>query len=386
MDAEYAIVGGGIVGASIAYHLAERTDGPIVVFEQAESLATETTAKSNAMFRLTGSSPEREMKRYGLTQYNEFLADPIVDHEVDPLYERIDRVEVATSSRTAAQLRERAQTGVGEYVDPAELPAHILFPELRTDDIDGALWFADSIRMEPRALALEFAARARANGARFNTGTLVRDITRTADGVTGIETDAGPVTAATVISAAGPNNVDIAEMAGIQLPSRHTLGPILDVKPHEALRHTVPNLKHVDSGVYYTGRANGTVMIGRAGGGYDNAVRRDVDTLTDDRVPDAIRAEMAETSNRLIPRLALEDVEVRDEWVGLVSKTPDGEPIIGRTEVDGFAVAAFHSEAIQLAPAAGCIMAEQLVDGRPATEYPHVSPSRFSTHADYAIQ
>jgi glycine/D-amino acid oxidase-like deaminating enzyme len=376
MNADVAVVGGGIVGSSVAYHLARRSDRDVAVFERAEQLAGETTAKSNAMFRMTGSAAERRMKRYGLSVYTAVLGEPAVDHDVDPLYERVDRLEVATSESSATALRDRAGSGVGELLDPGAIPEHVLFPELRRDDIEAALSFPGAIRLEPRVLAREFAARARAAGARFETDTAVRDVHVEDGAVTGLATDAGRVEAPVVLCAAGPNNPDVAAMAGYDLPVRHTLGPILDVRPR-ALGHTVPNLKHDDSGVYYTGRGDGTVMIGRAGGGYDRATRRDLADLDESHVPVDLRETMDDAAAALFPPLRLDAVDIRDEWVGLVSKTPDGEPIVGLTDVEGFGVAAFNSEGIQLAPAAGQILAEQVLEGRPPSDYPHVAPGRF---------
>ncbi len=376
MYVDVAIVGGGIVGSSVAYHLASRSDLDIVVFERADALAGETTAKSNAMFRMTGSAAERRMKRYGLKVYNDFLADPAVEHDADPLYERVERLEVATSPASATALQDRADSGVGEPLKSEEIPEHVLFPELRRHAIEAALLFPGAIRLEPRALAREFAARARAAGARFETGTAVRDVLVDSGEVTGVETADGCIRTSQLVSAAGPNNPDVAAMAGYDLPVRHTLGPILDVRPRP-LGHTVPNLKHEDSGVYYTGRGDGTTMIGRAGGGYNRATRRDLADLDDSRVPDDLRETMDEAAVELLPPLQLDAVELLDEWLGLVSKTPDGEPIVGLTDVDGFAVAAFNSEGIQLAPAAGRIIAEQLLESRPPDDYPHVDPARF---------
>lgn len=376
MDADFAVVGGGIVGSSVAYHLAGRSDRDVVVFERAPQLAGETTAKSNAMFRMTGSARERQMKRYGLSVYDEFLAEPAVDHDVAPLYERVDRLEVATSPECATTLRDRAMSGVGESLAPEDIPEHLLFPELCRDAIEVGLLFPGAIRLEPRALAREFAVRAQAAGARFETGTTVRDVCVDGGSVTGVETDDGRVDTPYVLSAAGPNNPDVAAMAGYDLPVRHTLGPILDVRPRP-FGHTLPNLKHDDSGVYYTGRGDGTVMIGRAGGGYDRATRRDLATLDESHVPEEIRDTMDEAAATLLPPLRLDAVDLCDEWVGLVSKTPDGEPIVGLTDVEGFGVAAFNSEGIQLAPAAGRILADQLLEGRPPSDFPHVAPARF---------
>lgn len=377
METDVAVVGGGIVGASIACSIASRSDRDVVVFEREPEIAAETTAKSNAMFRMTGDAAERRLKREGLARYTAMLEAPKVEHDVDPLYERVDRLETATTADGAAELAERADVGPGKSLEPDAISEHVLVPELDADSVTGALWFPDAVRLEPRVLAREFAARARAAGARFETGTAVRDV-RVADGaVAGIETEVGSVDAAYVLSAAGPDNPDVAAMAGVDLPVRHTLGPILDVRPRRRLGHTLANVKHPETGVYYTGRADGTVLIGRAGGPYDRAEHRDLGALDEERVPDGIRAAMDETAAMLLPALSLDRLTVRDEWVGLVSKTADGAPIVGLTDVAGFGVAAFNSEGIQLAPAAGRILAEQVLDGRPAAEYPHVDPGRF---------
>ncbi|MFB6309612.1 MAG: NAD(P)/FAD-dependent oxidoreductase [Salinirussus sp.] len=378
MDADVVVVGGGIVGASIAHAITRRSDRQVTVFERQSSIAAETTAKSNAMFRRTGDAAERRLKREGLACYNELLATQQLDHDVDPIYERVDRLETATTPEGAAGLQDRAAEGPGTYLEPAEIIDHALVPELAVDAVTGALWFPDALRLEPRVLAREFAHRASSAGARFETNTAVQDIRVENGAVAGVRTDAGSVDTDTVIAAAGPNNPAVAAMAGIEVPIRHTLGPILDVRPRAPLQHTLANVKHPETGVYYTGRADGTVMIGRAGGPYERAERRSLEKLDEDRVPDTIRETMDETARTVLPGLALDRIDINDEWVGLVSKTPDGAPIIGFTEVEGFGIAAFNSEGIQLAPAAGRILAEQVIDERSPAEYPHVDPGRFA--------
>lgn len=109
----YAIVGGGIVGASVAYHIGERTDDSVVVYERGW-LAAETTFRSTAMIGVSGPDPYHRMKEYGLRLYNEFFADPAAK----PQYRQSGRLRVATSAGGAAELADIAA------VDP-ECPAEV---------------------------------------------------------------------------------------------------------------------------------------------------------------------------------------------------------------------------------------------------------------------
>lgn len=376
MGSPVAIVGGGIVGASIAYHLGERTDQPITVYERADEVATGTTALSNAVFRPTGSPAVRAFKEYGLGLYNEFLADPAADHS-SRLAERLDRVELATTVAGAAQLEDRAAEGPGTYCRPEALESSVLAPMLRTETVEGALRFPDAIRFAPRALAVEFVERARASGVEFETGTQVTDVRTDGGRVTGLETSSGAVDADVAISAAGAANTEIAAMVGANLPQRHDIAVLRHVRPTTEFRCTVPNLKHAETGVFYTGRPDGSVVVGRSGGGYEDCSQLDASAVPT-AVPDELDRAMARAAENLVPAIGTGSVTVEAEWVGRSCKTPDGHPIIGPMDVDGFAVAAFHSEGIQLAPAAGRLLAGQVVDDPSSLPAADVSPDRFT--------
>lgn len=398
IETTYAVVGGGIAGASVAYHLSERTDESVTVFERREP-GGETTAKSMAMYGLYGDATQYRMKRYGLRLYNEFFSTP----SARPTYDFAGMLVAATTDEGARNLQNsiegepgaRSLSGVDrdllEYVPGEELDEVMLLPRVNTDAITGAAFRPRVGYMDPRELAREFVARARENGVRFETDTRVRDVT-VADGtVSGLVTDTGRVDAEEVVCAAGPWTVRLARRAGVDLPVRHTRAPILKLRPDERAAYSLPTISHHESSyAVYRQRARdpGAMYLG-----YNPAERLDdvdafletydefdPDAVTEGAVPDAVREGMWETADQFVP--TLRDAEAVDEWVGVRSVTPDGNPVVGWTAREGFSVAAFHSSGIQLAPKVGDVIARQLVDGDPTPFYDALSPARFEGYTD----
>lgn len=396
-DTTYAVVGGGIVGASIAYHLSERTQESVTVFER-QAISSETTYKSMAMYGLYGDETQYRMKRYGLRLYNQFFETPRARPEAD----FAGRLQVATTEAGAREL-ERGVAGESdakafsgtdrdmlEYIPGDELEAKLLLPGLDTDRIEGAafrprVWF-----VQPQELAHEFVERARENGVRFETGVRVTDVLTEERRVSGLATDDGDVAAENVICAAGPWNVALARAAGIDLPVRHTLAPILKLRPEERATYSLPTIEHHESpySIYrQRARDRGAMYLGYYPVEPTDSLDEFLDTYDvfdpdamGETVPDEIRDGMLRTVDRLLPSLL--DADIVDEWVGVRSVTPDGNPIVGRTDLEGFTVAAFHTSGIQLAPKAGDVIARQLVDDERTELYDGLSISRFDGYTD----
>lgn len=391
----YAVVGGGIVGASVAYHLSQRTDDPIVVYERGE-LASATTFKATAMIGTAGPAPYHRMKEYGIRLYNDFFADP----EADSRYRQAGRLRVATSSSGARALEDLAAsdanagdaateasvTTPATYVPGDRVRDRFIVPPLETDLVEGALYrpqfgyiLDDSRTFGARALALEFVERARANGVRFETNTEVTDIYTTDRTVTGLETNGSEaVDADHVVCAAGPWNNRVAGLAGLDLPLEHVYSPVFALQLDEPLPYTLPMIKSHESGVGIHPKRDDTVLVTYTPSGDEAEPMYDPETVSDTE-PVEYRETALRWAERLLP--LLEDAELRDEWAGLGTETPDGEPIVGRTSIDGLAVAATMS-GIQYAPAVGSIVARQLVAGEPTEYYDAVSISRFEGYSD----
>lgn len=376
VDADVVVIGGGIAGASVAFHLTE-ADREVVIYERGE-LAGETTAKSAAFFGRYGSPLERRLKQYGLTCYNRFFADA----RTDLYYDLVGQLRVATTPDEARRLESRAEAVRAEFGSPVEyrpgsmVREALLLPEADTAVIEGALYDPSVGYFDPRTLALEFVARAQENGARFEPKTAVDNVAVEGGKVTGVVVRDEPIEARSVVCAAGPWNPTVAATAGVDLPVTHSLAPILRLAPPHPTHHTLPIIVHEESGVYLRGDRDGSLLVGH----YPNKPRGEqLDPgSVDERVPNELRTKLWRVIEELLPPLA--DADVTDEWVGIRSHTPDGHPIVGWTPVEGFSVVAFDSSGIQLAPAAGWIVAQQVVHGRPTEYHDAVSLDRFDTN------
>lgn len=391
MSTTYAVIGGGIAGASVAYHLSQRTGDPVTVFERG-SLLEETTAKSFALFGYYGDPLQYRMKRYAMTLYNEFMANPYGN----PRYYQIGRLGLSTSSDEAARLRDavqnpeeaesRAKVGTNvdrvpvEYIDADDLHELLVTPLLNTSAIEGAIHRPNVGYFPPTTIAGEFVERARENGVTFREGTTVTDVLTTDGRVSGLDTSDGEVDADEVVCTAGPWNVLIARQAGIGIPVRHTLAPALELEPIDPLPHTLTSMKEIETGYSFRGDAdNGTVFVGNNPGGWEAGTEYDPSEVPN-TVPDDIREGCLNTVSRLFPSLAT--ASVVDEWVGVRSVTPDGNPVVGRTSLPGFSLVAFSTSGIQLSPAAGYVVANQLLDDDPTDFYDGLSITRFEGYDD----
>ena len=391
-DAPFVVVGGGIVGASVAYHLGERTDAPVVVYERGE-LAAETTFRATAMVGVAGPDPYHRLKEYGFRLYNEFFADP----EADPRYRQSGRLRVATSPDGARRLEALAAAAgdpdpdppaaakyansLVDYVPGERLHERFLLPPLDVESAEGALYRPDygyvqdeSRTLGPRALAMEFVERARDHGATFETNTEVTDVRVDDGGVTGVELAGTEVVEAeAVVCAAGPWNQKLAARAGVDLPVGHVLSPVFSLELDDPLAYTLPAIKSHESGVGVHPKRDDTVLVTYTP---DDPSRHlgDGPCSVDDTDAAAFREPALAAAEQLLPVLA--DADLVDEWVGVGTSTPDGKPIVGRTPVDGLALAVTMA-GIQYAPAVGSIVARQLADGEETAYDDAVSLSRF---------
>lgn len=381
-DPEIAIVGGGIAGASVAYHLAERTDRPITVYDRGP-LAGETTAKSAAFFGFYGSAVERQLKRYGMALYNELCAAP----EAAPRHELVGRLRVATTADGVQSLQQRHDEAPADALLASrageELAETVFCPELETASVRAATYRPQVGYHRPRALARELGTRARQAGVTVATETRVTDIVVGDEQVQEIVVHDGSGTRRidvdAVVCAAGPWNPAVCRLAGLDLPVSHSRAPILELARAGRPPHTLPIVSHVESGVYARGHEDDAVLVGWHPHDPDPDTTYDPATVAN-RVTTERRDEMRSVLDDLLPTLA--DAPVHDEWVGVRSHTPDGQPIAGWTGIAGLLVAAFNSSGIQLAPGIGRTIAAQLVDGTPTDVYDAVSITRFDGYAE----
>ncbi|WP_436348199.1 NAD(P)/FAD-dependent oxidoreductase [Natronorubrum sp. FCH18a] len=147
----------------------------------------------------------------------------------------------------------------------------------------------------------------------------------------------------------------------------------------EIAEYGMPVVNHYDSSFSFHRRSPDEFLISYYPGGYDSATRYAPEDVPDS-VPSSIRREALSLAEGLFP--AVDDPSIVDEWVGVRSATPDGNLIVGRTSVNGFHIAAFHTSGVQLAPAVGRIVVEQVLNGERTEFYEDVSITRFDGYHD----
>ena len=313
----------------------------------------------------------------------------IRETDADVRHRMLGGLNVATTveGRAALRARHRSVTADGDDADAAfakffdggVLRESLLLPDVRLHELTAAWFWPNYGYVTPAALATAFADRARDAGAEFRTGTSVLDIERDATGtVDTVRSDRGRTLVDQLVLAAGPWNPTLARSVGVDLPVRHSFAPgmLLD-DPTASVR---PSLTHHESGVYLRPHGDGHLFAGHYQGDFAAAGPGTGSPEVPADVPLTLRAEILDGVGRLVH--GLEDPTVRDQWVGLRSLTPDGNRIVGWTDVDGLFVATYNATGIQHAPAVGHILSQQLLGGDPTQYYDLVSVSRFDGYTD----
>ncbi|MXV62336.1 FAD-dependent oxidoreductase [Natronorubrum sp. JWXQ-INN-674] len=365
---DIVIVGGGIVGTAIAARLGE-TEHDVALVERS-GIGTETTAASAGILMETVIDPtpfDLRFRERARSVYDDlFERSPLESTRVGVLY-------VAETATFADRLEESAATLSDRGLEASYLPADELSRlGVDPDGFVGGLYTPNDALCDPTAVANWFADCARQTGVEVRTEAAVTDIVLSEGAVSSVETDTGRLDADCVINATGPWAPAVNELVDVSLPLRQTLGPMVALESDDPIESPVTILESKRY-VRPTGGADGTgAWVGEYRTGYDDGQRYDPDEAA---VPDGF-ADSARALATVVP--ALEDASVADEWVGLRTVTPDGRPIVGETNVDGFVVACgMTGQGITLAPAVADVVYGVLEEDLAGESRDRLSPDRF---------
>jgi sarcosine oxidase subunit beta len=364
--ADVVIVGGGIIGASIAYHLAARGVRDIVVLER-DRLGSGSTTRNAGGVRLQFSTEINvRLSLRSLPRIERFQEEM----GVDPHLRQVGYLFLITEERDVAPFE--ASLAMWKRLDvPAErldaAGVHRVFPELRADDLRFATLCMRDGYCDPSSLLSGYVARAREKGVQFREEEPLTGITREGDRVTAVRTASGEIACETIVNAAGAWGAEVGAFAGVDLPIRPLRRQIFVTDPVPGLDRDFPLTVEFASSLYFH-RESGGVLMGMAdptdGPGFDSTVNWDfLPTLVE----------------RALYRLpVLERANVKTGWAGFYEDTPDKHPIIGAVGVDGFLCAAgFSGHGIMHAPATGEAIAELIVDGRTTLDVSALAYDRF---------
>jgi glycine/D-amino acid oxidase-like deaminating enzyme len=373
--ADIVIIGGGVTGCSIAYHLARRGVRNVVVVEK-NFLASGSTGKSSACVRQHYSTPETcRMVLQALRFFEHF---PEHTDGRTASFTRVgyllgvdDRLRVPMEKSVALQ----QSVGIdSRLITPAEIRE--IEPRVRVDDFVAGCWEPEAGYADPSQTTQGFAASAREGGATFLEQTEVLGLSIAGGRVSGVNTNRGEIQTPVVINAAGIWGDRIGRMAGVEIPltiCRHKINffarPAGARDPHPMVYDFVKN-------IYTRPETGGLTLVGPL----------DPEELNDRADPDRYNEgvtfeETAEAMERAMHRFpVMEHGEVAKGYAGCFDVTPDWHPILDESPIKGFYLAVgFSGHGFKLSPAVGDMVAKLVIDGKAPTDDVHAfRHSRFA--------
>ncbi|OLB96055.1 MAG: hypothetical protein AUH30_13535 [Candidatus Rokubacteria bacterium 13_1_40CM_68_15] len=371
-SADVVVVGGGVVGCSLAYHLALRGLRDVLILER-EAVGSGTTSKAAGGIRAQFST-ETEI-RFSLESIAVFERF-VEEFGVDPGYRKIGYLFLVSDpvDLTGFQERMALQRRLGvdvRLLSPDD--ARGLVPALRVDDLIGAVWGPEDGMAGPAEVTAGFARRAREMGACIVEGVEVSAFIVEHGRVAGVRTSQGDVGTRVVINAAGPTAARVARLAGVSVPVLPRRRHIFFTEPFPELPGPVPLTTDRASGFYF--RKEMEQLLLSPG---------DVEDVGADLAAPVDWSRVEETVEKALYRLPIvEKARVAGGWAGLRPLTPDDHAIIGWAPgVEGFFLAVgFGGHGFQHSPATGRHVAEWLVEGKPSLDLSLFDPARFARGA-----
>jgi len=368
--ADAVIIGGGIVGAAVAFFLAREHFGKVVLIEKQPLLGAEATSKAAGGIRAQFSTRVNvEMSMLSEKMFANFKEE--TGH--DALFDRVGYMFLLEEEDDIVAFRKsyELQKSLGlpvQMLQPDEIPQYA--PHVSLNGVQMATFCHEDGLGDPHEFLTGFEKGARAQGAEIVTDCEATDITVTAGKVQGVDTSKGPIATPLVINCAGPFAKLIGHMAGVDVRVEPIRRQIVTTGPLDFVKPDFPMVVSVRSGVYCHKESRGMLL-----GWADATVEPSFDISVDPDYTDNI----LERALDLIPQL--EQAEVANQWAGLYEVTPDHHAIIGHEpEVAGlFHCAGFSGHGFMQAPAAGLVTAEILTGRKPSVDIDALRPERFGT-------
>jgi sarcosine oxidase subunit beta len=373
--ADVVVLGAGVMGTSIAFHLAKRRAGKIVVIDK-DHVGRGGSGRSSALIRMHYSFPaEVELALISLHMFQNW--QEIVGAPGD--FRKTGFVRIVHPNETARlKLNVEMQRRLGatvELIDKQQLCK--LEPDWKVDDVELAAYEPDSGYGDGAGVAGDFLSAARDLGAIYASRTQATALHVDSDRIRGIVTDRGAISSSIVIAATGPWTRPLLQQTEYDLP--------IDCEYHQvAILRKAPGMKGggcacIDSATatYFRSDAHDKFLVG------DFYGKRPVDPDNfPQRASDESLEEIIERACRRIPKL--EGAEVMRGVTGVYDMTPDSRPLLG--EIRGirglYVCAGFSGMGFKISPAIGLVMSELVAEGKASSvDISAFRPNRFEENA-----
>jgi sarcosine oxidase subunit beta len=351
--ADVVIIGGGIIGTSIAYHLSLKKAGRVVLLEKGQ-LGEGSTGRCVGGIR-TQFSTEINI-RFSLESLKSFQQFK-EEFGVDPEFKQIGYLFLGTTKLEMeifkGNIQLQSRFGIpAEFLDPDEMKAR--WPYLRTDDVLGGTYCPWDGYAGPNEILYGLVNGAKRAGVKIYEGIEVTGISLEKRKVQGVQTKKGEISTSVVVNAGGPYAAMIGEMVGLNIPVKPLRRQIFITAPFHLTDQIIPLTIDVHRGWYFRQEEKGLLLSGPLDQEPSFNLNVDYDA-------------MVGTSENAISRIpVLERARIARGWAGLYEISPDHHAILGKVpDLEGLILAnGFSGHGFQHSPAVGKVIAQLIVDGK----------------------
>lgn len=382
--AKIVIIGGGVGGTSVAYHLAELGEKDVILLDRSDLTSGSTFHSAGLVGQLRADPTLTKMNMHSVDLYRKLEGT-----DTPPGWKECGSIKLASTPERMEEIRRQigwARTFGLDLKEISPRQAQDLFPLMDVEGVVGACYMASDGQVDPSQLAQALASGARANGVQIFTHTRVLGI-KTANGrVTHVETENGTIECEIVVNCGGMFAPEIGRLVDVRIPivpMSHQYLMTENFMPAGA--PYLPSLRDPDLLIYFRQEVSGLLM-----GGYErNSKAWTADYEHFDSIPSDFNGrllpeewdrfeEIAINSQIRVPKMG--EVGVKSFINGPEGFTPDNEFCLGETSVGGFYVAAgFCAHGIAGAGGIGRVVAEWIVAGEPTMDLWHMDIRRFGS-------
>lgn len=356
--AEVVVVGGGVMGASTAYHLARRGCRDVLLLEREPFFGTQSTGKCAGGIRYQfGTEINVRLSKLSLPMLNRFEEEleQAIDLNLCGYLFLLTEPQDVEAFRKNVELQHRLGVRT-EWLELSEIAA--LAPVIDLEDVLAGTFHPIDGLADPNSVVQGYVSGAARLGARLRTGVEVVDILAQGGRVRGVVTDHGNVSTPAVVNAAGPWARVVGEMAGLEIPVVPLRRQIIVTGPMPEVPDDFPFVIDFAQSLYFHREGEG-ILTGMSNPnetpGFDQSV---------DKAWELVHLEAA------VERMpVLEQAGLANRWAGLYEVSPDAHPILGRVpELEGFyCINGFSGHGFMHGPACGLLLAEEILDGEAHT-------------------
>lgn len=367
--AEVVIIGGGIIGASVAYNLARMGCSDVILLEKETFPGTGSTAACAGGVRQQFSTPINvKLGIASVRLFQEYTRG--LGWEIQ--FKQVGYLFLLTTAKSWSLFQENLHLwhslGLRDAVVLTPEEVKKLIPPLNVEDVLGATFCPTDGIADTGALLQNFITEARSRGVRIDCGRAVTGVELTGGKVTGVNTPQGKIQTEWVVNAAGPWAGEIGRMVGVEIPVQPVRRQIVVTAPFPQIPESFPMVVDFDIALYMH-RESGGMLIGMS--------NRDEPPGFNTLLDQEYVLQIVEKAMHRLPML--ESAQIMRGWAGLYEVSPDYHSIVGEARgIRGFVCAnGFSGHGFMHSPIIGQLVGEIILTGKPSMEISSLSPERF---------